>query len=114
MALALRSAVPLSPEMVLAQAISEFEHALSAEQKSTFRALRSQALQSVPQPEDVMRFTAELNMQIKGRLAARCLGPRFTSVLQTAQQYAALGDVIVGASQNILAAGIWALVRVSL
>jgi len=114
MALALRSVAPLSPEVILAQSISEFEQALAPEQKAAFRALRSQALQTAPQPHDVMRFTAELSVRVKGRSAARCLGPRFTSVLQTAQQYAALGDVIVGASQNILAAGIWSLVRLSL
>lgn len=114
MSLALRSAAALSPEVVLAQAISKFEQALPDDQKSTFRTLRSQALRSAPQPEDVMRFTAELNVRFKGRSAARCLGPRFTSVLQTTQQYAALGDVIVGASQNILAAGIWSLIRLSL
>ncbi|KAK0656208.1 hypothetical protein B0T16DRAFT_451810 [Cercophora newfieldiana] len=114
MALALRSAATLDPEIVLAQAVSEFEQALSEQQRSAFRLLRSQALQSVPQPEDVRRFTAELNLRFKGRSTVRCLGPRFTSVLQATQQYAALGDVIVGASQNILAAGIWSLVRVSL
>lgn len=116
MALALRFAAPLSPEAILAQAISEFEHALSAEQKAVFRAQRSHALRpgSAPQPQDVMRFTAELNLRTKGRSVARCFGQRFTSVLQTAQQYAALGDIVVGASQNILAAGIWSLIRLSL
>ncbi|KAK0710834.1 hypothetical protein B0H67DRAFT_684565 [Lasiosphaeris hirsuta] len=94
MALALHSATPLASETLLSQSISEFERVLSSkEQKSSFRNFRSQALRSAPRPEDAMRFTAELS---------------------TAQQYAAIGDVIVGASQNILAAGIWSLVRLSL
>ncbi|KAK0662494.1 NACHT domain protein [Cercophora samala] len=114
MALALRSAGGLSPDVILAQAISEFECALPKAQKSTFRTLRSQALRSGPQPDDVLRFTAELNLRCKSRSGTRCLGPRFTSILQTAQQYAALGDVVVGASQNILAAGLWSIVRLSL
>ncbi|KAF2179093.1 hypothetical protein K469DRAFT_674764, partial [Zopfia rhizophila CBS 207.26] len=46
--------------------------------------------------------------------ARRCFGPRLTNFLQAVQQYAALGDVIVGGSQNVIACGVWSLVRMSL
>ncbi|CAI6090218.1 unnamed protein product [Clonostachys chloroleuca] len=115
MDVALRNAAPLRPEIALAKAISEFESSLTKEHKSGFRSLRSQALSAPPSAEDVMRFTASLNSQIqKSSAAHRCFGTRFTNIMQCVQKYAALGDVVVGGSQNIIACGIWALVRLTI
>lgn len=61
-----------------------------------------------------MRFTAELNRQISLTPQSRCYGPRFTNFLQGVQQFAALGDVVVGGSYNILACSIWSMVRMSI
>ena len=103
------------PEIRLAQAISQFEADLSTEQKTAFHAHRSQSCDSPPDPSDVMRLTAEIDSQASGKVAGRrCFGPRFTNFLQAVQQFAALGDVVVGGSQNIIACGVWSLVRMSL
>jgi len=114
MSVILASASRLKPEIRLAQAVSQFEADLSSEQKTTFNTYRSQSLQSPPDPSDVMRLTAEIDRQASGKFGGRCFGPRFTNFLQVVQQFAALGDVIVGGSQNIIACGIWSLVRISL
>ncbi|KAL8371899.1 hypothetical protein RB595_001618 [Gaeumannomyces hyphopodioides] len=115
MSSALTQAAPLKPEIRLAQKVSEFEAALSGEQKATFRSYRSQAQASPPDAGDIMRLTAEVDRRAAGRgYRGRCFGPRFSNILQTTQQFAALGDVVVGASQNIIACGIWSLVRMTL
>ena len=104
----------LKPEIRLAQAVSQFEADLSDEQKSTYRALKAQSLNSPPEPSDVMRITAQIDRQMSNKVGNRCFGPRFTNFLQGVQQFAALGDVVVGGSQNIVACGVWSLVRMSL
>ncbi|KAH8728455.1 hypothetical protein GQ44DRAFT_675817, partial [Phaeosphaeriaceae sp. PMI808] len=106
---ALEHAARLKPEIRLAQAVSQFEADLSNEQKATFRTLKSQSLDSPPGPSDVMRLTAEIDRQVSRQIGNRCLGPRFTNFLQGVQQFAALGDVVVGGSQNIIACGVWSL-----
>lgn len=108
------NASQLKPEIRLAQAVSQFEADLSNEQKTAFRTLKSQSLNSPPDPSHVMQLTAEIDRQISRKVGGRCFGPRFTNFLQGVQQFAALGDVIVGGSQNIIACGIWSLVRMSL
>lgn len=58
-----------------------------------------------------MQLTAEINRE--SGIRGRCFGPRLTSILQTVQQFAALGDVVVGGTQNLLACGVWSLVRMT-
>ncbi|KAJ5060857.1 hypothetical protein J3E74DRAFT_450704, partial [Bipolaris maydis] len=110
----LEKALLLKPEIRLAQAVSEFEADLSTEQKATFRTLKSQSQSNTPDPSDVMRLTAEMDRSISIKYSSRCFGPRFTNFLQGVQQFAALGDVVVGGSQNLIACGVWSLVRMSL
>ena len=116
MSTALANARLLKPELRLAQAVSQFEADLSTEQKARFRAYQSQSRDSPPGTSDVMRLTAEIDRHMSGNVVGgrRCLGPRLTSFLQAVQQFAALGDIIVGGSQNIIACGVWSLVRMSL
>jgi len=115
MSVVLANASRLKPEIRLAQAISHFEADLSSEQKATFRIYRSQSSDSPPRPSDVMRLTAEIDRRTSGKVGGgRCYGPRLTNVLQAIQQFAALGDIIVGGSQNIIACGVWSLVRMAL
>jgi hypothetical protein len=114
MSKALAKVSSLKPEIRLAQAVSEFEADLSNEQKSIFRALKSQTLLAAPTPSDVMRVTAEVDCRMSRKFGSRCFGPRFTNFLQGVQQFAALGDVVVGGSQNLIACGVWSLVRMSL
>lgn len=110
----LANASRLKPEIRLVQAVSQFEADLSDEQKTTFRAYRSQSRDSSPDPSDVMRLTAEIDRRASANVGNRCFGPRFTNFLQVVQQFAALGDVVVGGSQNLIACGVWSLVRMSL
>lgn len=115
MSLVLLNASRLKPELRLAQAISEFEKDLSAEQKASLRKARDSTVRKPPDHQDVMRLTEEIDRSAARVLKSRrCFGPRFTNVLHAIQQFAALGDVIVGGSQNILACGVWSLVRMIL
>ncbi|KLU92670.1 hypothetical protein MAPG_11614 [Magnaporthiopsis poae ATCC 64411] len=115
MSFALANAAPLKPEIRLAQAVSEFEAALSDEQKATFGSCKSQALVSPPDAGDIARLTAEVDLRAaRGGHRGRCFGPRFSNILETIQQFAALGDTVVGGSQNIIACGVWSLVRMTL
>ncbi len=111
----LANASRLKPEVRLAQAVTQFEADLSDEQLTSFRTYRSQSCDSPPHPSDVMRLTADIDRHASGKVGVgRCFGPRLTNFLQGVQQFAALGDVIVGGSQNLIACGIWSLVRMSL
>jgi hypothetical protein len=112
MSLIIPTVARLKPEIRLAEAISQFEASLSAAQKATFRTDRSKALHSPPQPGNVMRLTADIDRS--QRAVSRCYGPRFTNFLHRVKQFAALGDVIIGGSQNIIACVVWSLVRMSL
>jgi len=112
MALTLSKAGPLKPEIRLAQAVSQFEASLEDYQKVIFRNQRTQALKSPPDTKDVMRITAEIDVSQKA--GGRCFGPRFTKFLHGAQQFAALGDVVVGSSQNVIACGVWSVLRMCL
>ncbi|KAF9696241.1 hypothetical protein EKO04_006273 [Ascochyta lentis] len=104
----------LKPELRLAEAVSQFRLSLSNEQKTILDAEVSTAIRSAPNASHVMRFTAEFNRCVAAKAKGRCYGPRLASFLQGVQQLAALGDVIVGGSQNIVACGVWSLVRMSL
>lgn len=106
------SAARLKPEIRLAQGISQFEAALSPAQKVDFQNERANAIRKPPETRDVMRLTADIDRRITRR--HRCFGPRFTSFLSSVQQFAALGDVVVGGSQNIIACGVWSVVRMSI
>jgi hypothetical protein len=114
MAVVLPNASRMKPEVRLAQAVSQFEADLLNEQKTAFRALRSLSLKSPPDPSDVMRLTAEIDRRMSKKSGGRCFGPRFTNFLQGVQQFATIGDVVLGSSQNMIACGIWSLVRMSL
>ncbi|KAF4411176.1 Vegetative incompatibility HET-E-1 [Fusarium acutatum] len=114
MALSLRDGARLKPDIRLAQAVSEFEAALSSEQKVAFRASRSSAANTAPTMSDVMRLTAEIDLKATAQHGrGRCFGPRMTNLLQAIQQFAALGDVVVGGSQNLIACGVWAAARMT-
>ncbi|EUC45810.1 hypothetical protein COCMIDRAFT_94583, partial [Bipolaris oryzae ATCC 44560] len=114
MSSALAKASPLRPEIRLAQAVSEFEADLSHEQKSTFQTIRSQSLLTIPSLREVMQLTAEVDRHTSKKFSNACFGPRFTNFLHGVQQFATLGDIMVGGSQNLLACGVWSLVRMSL
>lgn len=105
----------MKAEIRLAQAVSEFEAGLDTRQKAAFRITRSTARTHPPALKDVMQVTADIDRQAHEKhKSSRSFGPRFTNMLQSVQQYAALGDVVVGGSQNLIACGVWAAVRMML
>ncbi|GLA81330.1 hypothetical protein AtubIFM56815_004974 [Aspergillus tubingensis] len=110
MATALTKAARLKPEVRLGQAISEFQADCSSREKATLRSYQAAGIP--PSIRDVMQLTAEINRS--AGLQGRCFGSRLTNILQAVQEFAALGDIVLGASQSLLACGIWALVRMSL
>ncbi|KAL7770697.1 hypothetical protein CFE70_000635 [Pyrenophora teres f. teres 0-1] len=77
MSSALAKASPLKPEIRLAQAVSD--------------------------PHDVMQLTAEVHRHTSKKFRSACFGLRFTNFLHGVQQFAALGDIIIGGSQNLMA-----------
>ncbi|BCS04699.1 NACHT domain protein [Aspergillus luchuensis] len=110
MATALTKAARLKPEVRLGQAISEFQADCSSREKATLRSYQAAGIP--PSIRDVMQLTAEINRS--AGLQVRCFGSRLTNILQAVQEFAALGDIVLGASQSLLACGIWAVVRMSL
>lgn len=104
----------LKPGIRLAQAVSQFEADLSGKQNATFKSYKQQSCASPPDASDVMRLTAEIDRRVARKVRGRpSFGPRLTNVLQAVQQYAALEDIIVGGSHNIIACGVWSVVRMT-
>lgn len=113
MSQALASASRLKAEIRLAQAVADFEADLSDDQKASFRTLRTQSCDEPPSINDVMRLTAEIDQRMPREVHGGSLGARMTNFLQCVQKFAALGDIIVGGSQHVVACGVWSLVRLS-
>lgn len=116
MALVLSSIGRLKPEVELGRAISNFEAVLSGEDRLAFRAHRESSSRLPPGVRDVMSLTAQIDHKARHEDAGahRCFGPRFSRFLESVQQYAAVGDVLVGGSQSLIACSVWALVRMTL
>lgn len=115
MSLILSNVIPLKPQARLSQAIDQFQAILSKEQQAAFQAARTLAINSTPQLRDVMNVTAEIDRQARAKTGGhRCFGPRVTKALESIQQFVSLGDILVGGSQNLIACGVWSLVRLSL
>lgn len=109
------SSFGLKADVRLAQAISHFEADLSDDQKATLRGFKAEAYESPPTIQDVMRLTADFDRHAEqGSGCRRCFGPRLTNVLRAIQQFAALGDIVLGGSQNIIACGVWGLARITM
>ncbi|EEU42700.1 uncharacterized protein NECHADRAFT_84200 [Fusarium vanettenii 77-13-4] len=106
-------AAKLKPELRLAQAISEFNASLSNKnQRARFKNLQSQ---SPPSSDDIIRLTEEINRDgARAHRSWRPYGTRLVAILERMRQFAPIGDVMVGGSQNLIACGVWAVVRLSL
>lgn len=113
---ALQRAAPLKAEIRLAQAISEFEASLSTSQKNEFGSYRLSASKAPLTSQDVDRLTSELDLHMAGTRfgGGRCFGPRLTNILHAIQQFASIGDVMIGGSQNLIACGVWSVARITL
>lgn len=102
----------LKPEIRLAQALSAFKAVLRADRRAKFDVSIATFKDHPPDAKDVNRLSAEINRDIQ-QTTRRCYGPRFVHVLQAVQQYASMGDIFVGGSQNLVASGVWATVRLT-
>jgi hypothetical protein len=58
----------------------------------------------------ISHFEADLSSDQKASLRTY----RMTNFLHAVQQFAAIGDVMIGGSQNLIACGVWSLVRMLL
>ncbi|KAI0813084.1 hypothetical protein GGR55DRAFT_677409 [Xylaria sp. FL0064] len=116
MSLVLASVGRLKAEVRLEQSIERFQSVLSTEQRAAFHAGRDLASQSCPQVHHVMQVTAEIERQarVSSGGGRRCFGPRITKGLQSIQEFVSVGDILIGGSQNLIAASVWSLVRLSL
>ncbi|KAK4230544.1 hypothetical protein QBC38DRAFT_507393 [Podospora fimiseda] len=106
----------LKTENRLKDAIGQVEKELTLEQQKTLLGYKMEAHKSPPDLSDVMQLTAFVDQELSSKpgLRRRCFGPRFTNILQAVQQFASIGDVLVGGSQNLIACGVWFLIRFSL
>ncbi|KAK2031165.1 hypothetical protein LX32DRAFT_637489 [Colletotrichum zoysiae] len=106
----------LGPEVRLAQAISEFSVALRDDKHAHVRFKNLQTrTRTPPDATEIIRLTEELNRD--GARQHRSWSPfatRLVAVLERICQFAPIGDVFVGGAQNLLAAGVWAAVRLAL
>ncbi|KAK8128957.1 hypothetical protein PG984_010065 [Apiospora sp. TS-2023a] len=113
MSRALSQAAKLKAEIRLAQAVSEFEAGLQDDAKREFSRSKNQTIASPPTIKGVMQLTAEIDYTTRDA-GSRCYGPRLMKTLECVQQFASIGDVIIGGSQNIVACGVWTIVRTTL
>lgn len=111
MALAIRGAATLKPEIRLAQALSEYEAILNDDEKASFRRLRAG---KPPIPSDVMKLTADIDRDNSQRWGRRCVGPRLTSILTSVQQFTTIVDFVIGGSQCLIAGAIWGTLKTTL
>lgn len=111
---ALTVAGKLSPQIRLAQAISEFGSLFTDDEArhAQFKNLRSR---SPPTAGEVVQLTEEINRDGSRRHRSwKPFATRLVLVLERIQQFAPVGDVLTGGAQNMLASGIWASVRMAL
>ncbi|GFF54939.1 hypothetical protein IFM58399_09952 [Aspergillus lentulus] len=113
MEISIANASKLKPEIRLVQALADFKAVLSTDRRARFDKSIAAFKNHPPDANDVNRLTAEINRDIQ-QTTRRCYGPRFVHVLQAVQQYASIGDVFIGGSQNLVASGVWAAVRLTL
>jgi ankyrin repeat domain-containing protein 50 len=113
MASAVAAAAPLNPEIRLAQAVSELLADLSDEQRRSFRTQQENF--SPPNATDVMIVVAEIDRVAarKKKVRLRAFGPRMANFLQAVQEFASLGDDVLGASVSLLSGSVWLIVRLT-
>ncbi|KAK3935265.1 hypothetical protein QBC46DRAFT_358398 [Diplogelasinospora grovesii] len=102
----------LKPEIRLAQAISEFAASLDDGRRATFKTLQTN---SPPSPTEVIRLTEEINRDgARMHRSWQPHGTRLVGILERIQVFSAVGDILIGGSQCMIASGVWAAVRMSL
>ena len=112
MSTAVSKAGNLKPEIRLAQALSEYCACLGESRAREFKSLRTT---SPPTPQDVITLTEEINRDgSRKHRAWRPYATRTAMFLDKVQTLSRIGDFLVGSSQNLMASGIWATVKITL
>lgn len=107
----------LTPEQRLIDAISRFGLLLdsfgtSKSLKATFKTLKTQ---KPPTAADIIGLTEEINRDGQRMHPQwKPYGSRLLRVLEQLQIFTKTGDVLIGGSQNMIASGVWAAVKLSL
>jgi hypothetical protein len=102
----------LKPEIRLAQAVSNFAVILDEDQRKSFARLKSR---SPPRWSDVISLSEDITRRgLRLHRSWDGQGMRLVPILDRIQQFVRIGDVIIGGSQNMIASGVWAAVRMSL
>lgn len=114
MSQALWQAAPLKPEIRLSQALSEFSLVLSPKRQVQFKVLKSH---QPPSFSNVIELTNEIARDGIGKHRSAWVpkfSPRLQALLHRIQIFGQAGDILIGGSQNMIASGVWACVRLSL
>lgn len=113
MDLVVSSLGPIKVESRLQHSLDTFIRDLTPDQRTEFLQDRQIFRTRYPDENDVFVFIAKLNSR---RTSQKQLsyGPRFLNIIQVAQQFASIGDILVGGSQNLIASGVWTTIRSAL
>ncbi|KAM7219820.1 hypothetical protein V8F06_004854 [Rhypophila decipiens] len=96
----------------LDEAIQRFKASLDPPYMTKFEALKTGP---APKPSDVFRLTEEVNRDgHKIHRTWRQYGSRLQKALDQVVIFTKVGDILVGGSQNMIACGVWAAVRLSI
>lgn len=96
----------------LDEAIRRFQATLDTPYLTKFNALQNGA---APKPSDVFRLTEEVDRDgHKVHRTWRQYGSRLQKALDQIVVFTKIGDILVGGSQNMIACGVWAAVRLSI
>lgn len=98
----------LKAQVRLGMAIKAFYESLSKENQAIFNSYRDAAHATAPGLDDIRQIAADIN-----RNSGKPRGDRFKRVMETLQQFVAVGDVVIGSTQNMLAAGAWSVARLT-
>ncbi|KAL8741602.1 MAG: hypothetical protein Q9190_005812 [Brigantiaea leucoxantha] len=104
MALALANAAPLRPDIKLAQALKEYEAALSDDLRKEFKDVVA------PDSTAVIALTSDLDRRSAGHRTRR-YGARLTTFLNSVKGFASIGDLVIMSSGNPIAAAVWGAVK---
>ncbi|KAM7201216.1 hypothetical protein V8F20_004962 [Naviculisporaceae sp. PSN 640] len=96
----------------LDEAIQQFQATLEPPYVAQFAALQ---IGGAPKPSDVLKLTEEVNRDAyKVHKTWRQYGSRLQKALDQIVVFTKVGDILVGGSQNMIACGVWAAVRLSI
>lgn len=98
----------LKAHIRLGLAITKFYESLDTENKAIFNSYKDAARSRKLSLSDIQQIVAEID-----RNARKPCGDRFKRVLEALQQFVAVGDVVIGSTQNMLAASAWSVARLT-